>query len=101
MQQSLGLQGVGQAFGRALASQFHPRMLFAMLMPFLIVLGAVIVLVSVALGPLTAWLNQQVSDSSLLIDANEWLVSLGLFSLLSIKASNLHLPLLATLSAST
>ncbi|MCF8171178.1 MAG: EI24 domain-containing protein [Candidatus Methylopumilus sp.] len=96
-QQSLGLQGVGQAFGRALASQCHPRMLFAMLMPFLIVLGAVIVLVSVALGPLTAWLNQQVTDSSLLIDANEWLVSLGLFSLLSVKAWLLSLTALLLL----
>lgn len=85
-QQSLGLQGVGQAFGRAVVSQCHPRMLFALLMPFLIVLGAVIVLLFVALGPLTAWLSQQVTDSSVLIDVNDWLVSLGLFSLLSVKA---------------
>jgi hypothetical protein len=61
-------------------------MLFALLMPFLIVLGAVIVLLFVALGPLTAWLSQQVTDSSVLIDVNDWLVSLGLFSLLSVKA---------------
>ena len=85
-QQSLGLQGVGQAFGRAVVSQCHPRMLFALLMPFLIVLVAVIVLLFVALGPLTAWLSQQVTDSSVLIDVNDWLVSLGLFSLLSVKA---------------
>jgi len=85
-QQSFGLQGVGQAIGRALVSQCHPRMLLALLMPFLIVLAAVIVLVSVALGPLTTWLNQLVTDSSVLLDANEWLVSMGLFSLLSVKA---------------
>ena len=85
-QQSLGLEGVGQAFGRALFSQCHPRMLFALLMPFLIVLGAAIVLLFVALGPLTSWLSQQVSDSALLLEANDWLVSIGLFSLLSVKA---------------
>jgi len=85
-QQSLGLDGVGQAFGRALVSQCHPRMLFALLMPFLIVLGAVIVLLFVALGPLTSWLSQQVSDSTMLLEANDWLVSIGLFSLLTVKA---------------
>jgi len=82
---SAGVAGVGEAFGRALVSQFHPRMLFAVLMPFFIVLGAAVVLLFVALGPLTDWLNQQISDSSLLITANQWLVSMGLFSLLSVK----------------
>jgi len=96
-QQSLGLEGVGQAFGRALVSQCHPRMLFALLMPFLIVLGAVIVLLFVALGPLTSWLSQQVSDSSFLLEANDWLVSVGLFSLLSVKAWMLTLMALMVL----
>ncbi len=96
-QQSLGLEGVRRAFGRALVSQCHPRMLFALLMPFLIVLGAVIVLLFVALGPLTSWLSQQVSDSSLLLEANDWLVSVGLFSLLSVKAWMLTLMALMVL----
>ena len=82
---SVGLSGVGEAFGRAIVSQFHPRMLFALLMPFLIVLGAAVVLLFVALGPLTDWLNRQITDSNWLLTANEWLVSLGLFSLLSAK----------------
>lgn len=96
-QQSSGLEGVGQAFGRALVSQCHPRMLFALLMPFLIVLGAVIVLLFVALGPLTSWLGEQVSDSKVLLQANEWLVSAGLFSLLSVKAWLLTLVALSVL----
>ena len=72
-------------------------MLFALLMPFLIVLGAVIVLLFVALGPLTSWLSQQLSDSSFLLEANDWLVSVGLFSLLSVKAWMLTLMALMVL----
>ena len=40
---SLGLEGVGEAFGRAVKSQLHPRMLFAMLLPFVIMfVGAIV-----------------------------------------------------------
>ena len=46
---SLGLDGVTQAFGRAVKSQLHPRMLFAMLLPFLIMFVGAIVLLLVAL----------------------------------------------------
>lgn len=83
---STGLSGVGQAFWRAVISQFHPRMLFALLLPFLIMLVGAILLLVLALGPLTDWLNQQLSQSTMLIKANEWMVSVGLFSLSAIKA---------------
>lgn len=83
---SAGLSGVGQAFWRALVSQFHPRMLFALLLPFLIMLVGAILLLVLALGPLTDWLNQQLSESTMLIAANEWMVSMGLFSLAGLKA---------------
>lgn len=83
---SVGLDGVGQAFWRALVSQFHPRMLFALLLPFLIMLVGAIFLLIVALGPVTDWLNQQLSESTMLIAANDWMVSMGLFSLAAVKA---------------
>lgn len=84
---SVGLSGVGQAFWRALVSQVHPRMLFALLMPFLIMLVGAILLMLFALSPLKTWLNQMLSETSALIAANEWLVSKGLFSLDGIQSS--------------
>ena len=83
---SHGLDGVAQAFGRALRSQMHPRMLLALLLPFLIVLGGGIILLVVALGPLTRWLDQQISTSAVVMTADQWLVTIGLFSLMSLKA---------------
>ncbi len=80
------MAGVAQAFGRALRSQLHPRMLFALLLPFLIMLGGAILLLIIGLGPLTSWLDQQISESSTIIQANQWLLSMGLFSLMSVKS---------------
>lgn len=84
--ESLGLAGVATAFGRALRSQFHPRMLFAMLLPFFIILGAATLLLLLAMGPLTRLLDQLISDSSTVVQANEWLISIGLFSVMALKA---------------
>ena len=83
---SLGLEGVGQAFGRAVKSQLHPRMLLAMLLPFVIMFVGAIVLLLVALGPLTAWMDRQITESATVLQADQWLVSLGLFSVLTVKA---------------
>lgn len=83
---SIGLSGVGQAFWRALVSQFHPRMLFALLLPFLIMLVGAILLLIFALSPLTNWLNQLLSETSALMAANAWMASMGLFSLDAVKA---------------
>ena len=82
---SAGLSGVGQAFWRALRSQLHPRMLFALLLPFFIMLVGAILLLIFALSPLTQWLNQMLSETSALIAANAWLASMGLFSLDAVK----------------
>jgi len=56
---SAGLTGVGQAFWRAVISQFHPRMLIALLLPFLIMLVGAILLLVLALGPLTEGLGPE------------------------------------------
>ena len=83
---SCGLDGVAQAFGLAVKSQLHPRMLFAMLLPFVIMFVGAIVLLIVALGPLTTWLDRQITESAVVLQADQWMVSLGLFSLLGLKA---------------
>ena len=83
---SFGLTGVAQAFGRAIQSQFHPRMLFALLLPFLIMLGGAVLMLVIALGPLTSWLDQQISESTTIIQANQWMLSMGLFSLMTIQS---------------
>jgi hypothetical protein len=81
-----GLSGVGQAFWRAIVTQFHPRMLLALLLPFLIMLVGAILLLVLGLGPLTDWLNERLSQSTMLIAANDWMLSMGLFSLAGLKA---------------
>ncbi len=83
---SSGMSGVGQAFARAVRSQFHPRMLFALLLPFVIMLIGAIVLFAVALGPLSSWMDRQITESVTVVQADQWLVSLGLFSLIPLKA---------------
>ena len=91
------LTGVAQAFGRALRSQFHPRMLIALLLPFFIMLVGAILLLVLALGPLTSWLDQQISASSTIIQTNQWLISQGLFSLMSIQSFIVPLTAIAIL----
>lgn len=83
---SAGLEGIGQAFWRALVSQMHPRMLFALLLPFFIMLLGAILLLVLALGPISEWLNAQLNTSTTLLAVNDWMVSMGLFSLASVKS---------------
>jgi hypothetical protein len=78
---SVGLAGVGQAFRRALISQCHPKMLFAVLLPFLIMLVGAIVLLWFFWTPLTDWLRSIVSQWSFFNNVDAWLVTAGLFSL--------------------
>jgi hypothetical protein len=78
---SAGLAGVGQAFKRALVSQCHPRMLFAVLLPFLIMLVGAILLLWFFWTPLSDWLRSIVSESSFFNNVDAWLVAAGLFSL--------------------
>lgn len=83
---SFGVDGVMTAFGRAIRSQFHPRMLFAMLLPFFIILGAATLLLIFAMGPLAQFIDRMISESTTITQANEWLISVGLFSLVALKA---------------
>jgi hypothetical protein len=78
---SAGLSGVGRAFKRATVSQCHPAMLFAVLLPFLIVLVGAILLLWFCWTPLTDWLRDEASTWSVVNDVDEWLVAVGLFSL--------------------
>ena len=94
---SAGLRGVGDAFGRAILSQFHPKMLFALLLPFLIMMVGALLVLFIALGPLTDWLDQQLSATTPILVAAQWMQSMGLFSLAAIKAWLLPLMVAAVL----
>lgn len=58
---------VAQAFKRALVSQCHPSMLFAVLLPFLIALVGAFLLLWLFWTPLTDWLR---------VEASHWDLSL-------------------------
>lgn len=76
-----GLAAVGQAFRRALVSQFHPKMLAAMFLPFIIALLGAIILLWAFWDPLTVWLNAQAAEWDFITRADEWFLAIGLFSL--------------------
>jgi hypothetical protein len=94
---SAGRRGVGDAVGRAILSQFHPKMLFALLLPFLIMMVGALLVLFIALGPLTDWLDQQLSATTPILVAAQWMQSMGLFSLAAIKAWLLPLMVAAVL----
>ena len=77
----MGAADVAQAFKRALVSQCHPSMLFAVLLPFLIALVGTILLLWLFWTPLTDWLRLEVSQWDVVNRLDEWLVTIGLFSL--------------------
>jgi hypothetical protein len=58
--------------------------------------GALLVLF-IALGPLTDWLDQQLSATTPILVAAQWMQSMGLFSLAAIKAWLLPLMVAAVL----
>ncbi|TAM86470.1 MAG: EI24 domain-containing protein [Candidimonas sp.] len=76
-----GLAAVGVAFRRALVSQCHPKMILALFLPFVIALLGAIALLWVFWTPLTAWLNGEAAGWTALNDVDQWMVTLGLFSL--------------------
>lgn len=78
---AVGTAGVAQAFKRALVSQCHPNMLFAILLPFLIALLGALLLLWLFWTPLTDWLDMQASQWQFINDADAWLIGIGLFSL--------------------
>jgi len=55
---------VSQAFWRALKSQMHPRMIFALFMPFAVIMLLTTVLLWLGWTPLTEWLNAELTESA-------------------------------------
>ncbi|MBU4610558.1 EI24 domain-containing protein [Achromobacter sp. GG226] len=72
---------VSRAFGRAVVSQFHPRMLLALLLPFAVVLVGSVVLIWAFWQPVTDWLSNTVFNWPAVAQVDQWLVTLGLISL--------------------
>jgi hypothetical protein len=89
--------GVVQALQRALMSQCHPTMLFAMLLPFLIALTGAFLLMWLFWTPLTEWLRAETAQWQMVNRADEWMGAVGLFSLklylVPIMATAILLPL--------
>ncbi len=71
---------IARAFKRALVSQCHPNMLFAVLLPFLIALVGAILLLWLFWAPLTEWLRLEAGEWETVNQVDAWLVSVGLFS---------------------
>ncbi|OWT71362.1 MULTISPECIES: EI24 domain-containing protein [unclassified Achromobacter] len=78
---SAGMAGVARAFKRAAVSQCHPSMLFAILLPFLIALAGGILLLWFGWAPLTEWLRDEASQWNVVNSVDNWMISVGLFSL--------------------
>lgn len=76
-----GVSGVAQAFRRAAVSQCHPKMLFAILLPFFIMVIGAIALTWLFWTPLTDWVRIQASHFDFVNTIDDWLVTAGLFSI--------------------
>lgn len=76
-----GLPRVWRALRRAVRSQLHPRMLAALLLPFVIALVGALILLWLFWSPLNVWIDQQVSHWGPLDAVDQWLLALGWFSL--------------------
>lgn len=92
-----GLAAVAVAFKRALVSQLHPKMLLAVLLPFIIALLGAVLLLWAFWTPLTEWLTAQSADWGVLNTVDGWLLALGLFSiklyLIPLLAAGILLPM--------
>ena len=75
------MAGVSRAFTRAVVSQFHPRMLMALLLPFLVVLVGGAILLWLLWDPVTAWLSTTVMQWAWMQQVDAWLVAIGVVSL--------------------
>lgn len=92
-----GLSAVALAFKRAVVSQLHPKMLMAVLLPFIIALLGAILLLWAFWTPLTEWLTTQSADWGVVNTVDGWLLALGLFSiklyLIPLLAAGILLPM--------
>lgn len=93
-----GMASVGQAFRRALVSQLHPKMLFALFLPFIIALLGGIVLLWAFWAPLTAWLSGEAANWGMLTTVDQWMLGIGLFSLQAYLVPLLAIAILLPLS---
>jgi len=59
------MTAVGKAFVRALKSQFHPKMIFALFLPILVTMFLAILLLWFGWTPVTDWLSGHLTQSSL------------------------------------
>lgn len=92
-----GLGAVVAAFKRAVVSQLHPRMLLAVLLPFIITLLGAILLLWIFWSPLTEWLTVQSQGWEIVNTVDAWLLAIGLFSiklfLIPLLAAGILLPM--------
>ncbi len=92
-----GLAAVAVSFKRARVSQLHPKMLGAVLLPFIITLLGAILLVWAFWAPLTEWLTVQSQDWGVVNTVDGWLLAIGLFSiklyLIPLLAAGILLPM--------
>jgi len=72
---------IGQAFWRALKSQFHPRMLLALFLPVVVTLLLGIVLLWFGWTPLTEWLSGLLTESSVPGAVEPWISTAGFLAL--------------------
>ncbi|MFA7669130.1 MAG: EI24 domain-containing protein [Burkholderiaceae bacterium] len=92
-----GLGTVAVSFKRALVSQLHPKMLAAILLPFIITLLGAILLLWIFWSPLTDWLEMRSAGWDMVNTVDGWLVAIGLFSiklyLIPVLAAGILLPM--------
>jgi len=92
-----GLAAVATSFRRALVSQLHPKMLGAVLLPFVITLLGAIVLIWLFWSPLTGWLTERSAEWGVINTVDGWLLAIGLFSiklyLIPLLAAGILLPM--------
>ncbi|SHH94000.1 EI24 domain-containing protein [Pollutimonas bauzanensis] len=92
-----GMSAVGVAFKRALVSQCHPKMLAALLLPFIIALLGAIILLWAFWEPLTGWLNSEAANWEFVNQIDQWMLAIGLFSiklyLIPLLAAGILLPM--------
>src|SRR5699024_1597243 len=92
-----GASAVWLAFRRAFVSQWHPKMLAAILMHFIIALLGIIVLLWMFWTPLTGWLDNQASQWDTVNAIDDWMLAWGWVSvklyLVPIMAAGILFPM--------
>jgi hypothetical protein len=78
------MRAVLHAYGRALLSQFHGKILLLSIVPFILSVGLWALLLWLGLQPLLDWLHGHFVDFEIYRVTSDWLQSIGLGSLRSI-----------------